>query len=100
MGRSLEAPPSRIERRTFVHGSVQVEQQGSKSCEGSNGDTFGWRGKARCLCRAKAGWDATGNAQRVSLAKIAVRRAKPNTPQVYYTAHLAVHRTEASGAKV
>ena len=78
---SLEAPAEwRSISQSIVHGAVQVERHVSRSCEGSNGDTFGWREKAQCRCHAKGERDATGE-RSVSLAKMVL----------YYNTHLAEH---------
>ena len=78
---SLEAPAEWGSiGQSIVHGAVQVERHVSRSCEGSNGDTFGWRDKAQCRYHATSERDATGE-RSVSLAKMVL----------YYNTHLAEH---------
>ena len=78
---SLEAPLNGDQSATSIgHGPVQVERHVSRSCERSNGDTFGWREKAQCRAPANARGMQRESAS-VSLAKMVL----------YYNTHLAEH---------
>ena len=66
---------------TVLHGAVQVEREGSKSCEWLTDDTVTDAAMARCRMRVMPG-DATGARQRAPLPRWCE----------YYRTHLARHR--------
>ena len=86
---SLEAPPLARSIGARWPGWGLGEGHGGPFLKRDQTADVCWHGKAQRLIRAMAGGDATGNAQRVPLAKICVAWAKPRTTKWYYHAHLA-----------